>query len=37
MYFGTTQGVLHVVDATTGEEKFAFVPNAMVESQKKHS
>lgn len=32
--FGTTQGVLHVVDATTGEEKFAFVPNAMVQSQK---
>ncbi len=32
--FGTTQGVLHVVDAETGEEKFAFVPNAMVENQK---
>ena len=31
--FGTTQGVLHVVDAKTGEEKFAFVPNAMVEDQ----
>lgn len=32
--FGTTQGVLHVVDAVNGEEKFAFVPNAMVENQK---
>lgn len=32
--FGTTQGVLHVVDAKTGAEKFAFVPNAMVENQK---
>ncbi|OTG59344.1 hypothetical protein B9T36_08240 [Acinetobacter sp. ANC 4204] len=33
--FGTTQGVLSVVDATTGKEKFAFVPNEMVASQKK--
>lgn len=32
--FGTTQGLLHVVDAETGEEKFAFVPNEMVENQK---
>lgn len=32
--FGTTQGLLHVVDATTGKEKFAFVPNEMVENQK---
>lgn len=32
--FGTTQGVLHAVDAVTGEEKFAFVPNTMVQSQK---
>lgn len=32
--FGTTQGLLHVVDAKTGEEKFAFVPNEMVERQK---
>lgn len=30
--FGTTQGVLHVLDAKTGKEKFAFVPNEMVES-----
>ena len=29
--FGTTQGLLHVVNADTGEEKFAFVPNEMVE------
>ena len=32
--FGTTQGLLHVVDAETGIEKFAFVPNEMVEKQK---
>ena len=32
--FGTTQGLLHVVDAVTGEEKFAFVPNEMVDRQK---
>ncbi len=32
--FGTTQGLLHVVDAISGEEKFAFVPNEMVENQK---
>ncbi|WP_180013463.1 PilC/PilY family type IV pilus protein [Acinetobacter sp. YH16031] len=32
--FGTTQGLLHVVDAKTGAEKFAFVPNEMVENQK---
>lgn len=32
--FGTTQGLLHVVDADTGVEKFAFVPNEMVENQK---
>ena len=32
--FGTTQGLLHVVDAKTGEEKFSFVPNEMVERQK---
>lgn len=32
--FGTTQGLLHVVDAQTGQEKFAFVPNEMVENQK---
>ncbi len=32
MLFGTTQGVLHVVDAKTGEESFAFVPNEMLEN-----
>ncbi|MBK0064782.1 MULTISPECIES: pilus assembly protein PilY [unclassified Acinetobacter] len=32
--FGTTQGLLQVVDAKTGQEKFAFVPNEMVDSQK---
>ncbi|WP_340600705.1 pilus assembly protein [Acinetobacter sp. HZNU-JH01] len=32
--FGTTQGLLHVVDAETGQEKFAFVPNEMIERQK---
>lgn len=32
--FGTTQGLLHVVDAKTGVEKFAFVPNEMIENQK---
>ncbi|GAB3051990.1 hypothetical protein GCM10027155_17860 [Acinetobacter apis] len=33
--FGTTQGLLHVVDAGTGIEKFAFLPNEMMNSQKK--
>ncbi|MHA3103401.1 PilC/PilY family type IV pilus protein [Acinetobacter sp. ANC 3791] len=32
--FGSTQGLLHVVDATTGTEQFAFVPNEMVTKQK---
>ncbi|USA46862.1 PilC/PilY family type IV pilus protein [Acinetobacter sp. C26M] len=32
MLFGTTQGLLHVVDAKTGEETFAFVPNEMLEN-----
>lgn len=34
LLFGTTQGLLHVVDAKTGQEKFAFVPNEMIENQK---
>ncbi len=34
MLFGTTQGMLHVVDAKTGEESFAFVPNEMLENAK---
>lgn len=32
--YGSTQGVLHIVDAETGEERFAFVPQKMVEKQK---
>ncbi|AWL30188.1 hypothetical protein DJ533_17275 [Acinetobacter defluvii] len=31
--FGTTQGLLSVVDATTGIEKFSFVPKEMIENQ----
>ncbi|WP_174493845.1 hypothetical protein [Acinetobacter sp. Marseille-Q1623] len=31
--FGTTQGLLSVVDATTGIEKFSFVPKEMIEKQ----
>lgn len=30
--FGTTQGLLHVINAKTGVEKFAFLPNEMVEN-----
>lgn len=33
LLFGSTQGLLHVVDASTGVEKFAFVPNEMMENQ----
>src|SRR5690606_9611996 len=32
--FGSTQGLLHVVDAETGVEKFAFLPNEMVLNQR---
>lgn len=32
--FGTTQGLLHIVNAKDGKEKFAFVPNEMVDRQK---
>ena len=32
--FGTTQGLLHVLDAKTGAEKFAFVPHEMITKQK---
>lgn len=32
--FGSTEGLLHVVDASTGVEKFAFLPNEMVAKQK---
>lgn len=31
--FGTTQGLLHVVDAETGVEKFSFLPKEMAEKQ----
>lgn len=31
--FGTTQGVVSVVDASTGVEKFSFVPKEMIEKQ----
>lgn len=30
--FGSTQGLLHIVDATTGKENFAFVPNEMLDN-----
>lgn len=32
--FGSTQGVLHVVDSETGVEKVAFVPKEMMTNQK---
>lgn len=31
--FGTTDGIIHVVDDKDGIEKFAFVPNEMMEKQ----
>lgn len=31
--FGTTQGLLHVVDAESGVEKFSFLPKEMAEKQ----
>ncbi|MBJ9901229.1 hypothetical protein [Acinetobacter bereziniae] len=31
--FGTTQGLLSIVDTTTGIEKFSFVPKEMIENQ----
>lgn len=31
--FGSTDGMIHVVDDETGIEKFAFVPNEMMEKQ----
>lgn len=31
--FGSTQGVLHVLDADDGKEVFAFVPKEMIEQQ----
>lgn len=35
LLFGTTQGLLHVVDASDGEEVFAFAPNEMMQNQPK--
>lgn len=32
--FGSTQGLLHVVDAKDGTEKFSFLPKEMLEKQK---
>ncbi|MDM1018999.1 PilC/PilY family type IV pilus protein [Acinetobacter sp. VNK23] len=32
--FGSTQGLLHVVNASDGKEKFAFLPNEMLENTK---
>ena len=32
--FGTSQGLLQVVDANTGEEKFSFLPKEMIDRQK---
>ncbi|WP_121774365.1 pilus assembly protein [Acinetobacter bereziniae] len=34
LLFGSSQGLLHVVDAQTGIEKFAFAPNEMMQTQK---
>lgn len=31
--FGTTQGMIHVVDAETGNEKFTFLPKEMLQKQ----
>lgn len=31
--FGSTQGLLHVLDAKTGKEKFAFLPYEMIKKQ----
>lgn len=38
LLFGSTQGLLHIVNAVTGVEKFAFVPNEMMQnSQQKNA
>src|SRR5690606_12755155 len=34
LLFGSTQGLLHVVDADTGVEKFVFAPHEMMQNQK---
>ena len=33
LLFGSSQGLLHVVDVKTGKEKFAFAPHEMMERQ----
>ncbi|MFB2587182.1 pilus assembly protein PilC [Acinetobacter sp. c1-l78] len=35
MLFGSTDGMLHVINNETGEEKFAFLPNEMMERNPK--
>ena len=35
LLFGTTQGLLHVVDSKSGKEVFAFAPHEMMERQPK--
>ncbi len=35
LLFGSTQGLLHIVDAETGKETFAFVPNEIMQKQSK--
>lgn len=34
LLFGSSQGLLHIVDTKTGIEKFAFAPNEMMQNQK---
>ncbi|OTG81405.1 pilus assembly protein PilC [Acinetobacter sp. ANC 5054] len=34
LLFGSSQGLLHVVDVKTGKEKFAFAPHEMMERQR---
>ncbi|SDE57886.1 PilC/PilY family type IV pilus protein [Desulfuromonas thiophila] len=34
IYFGANDGMLHAVDAETGEERFAFVPNSVFDNLK---
>ncbi|MEM7097110.1 MAG: PilC/PilY family type IV pilus protein [Pseudomonadota bacterium] len=37
VYVGANDGMLHGFDATTGEEKFAYVPNMIIDSTKTFS
>lgn len=34
LMYGSTQGLLHIVDSNTGKEVFSFVPNEMMEKQR---